>query len=69
MIPVKIKKLHPDAVIPRYATAGAAGFDLVAVEDVIILATAPIAQFEVVDELDITERGTGGFGSSGMRSN
>lgn len=35
-IPVKIKRLHPDAVIPRYATLGAAGFDLVAVEDVII---------------------------------
>lgn len=33
---VKIKRLHPGAVIPRYATAGAAGFDLVAVEDVII---------------------------------
>lgn len=33
---VKIKKLHPDAVIPEYATAGAAGFDLVALEDVII---------------------------------
>ncbi|NMF00024.1 dUTP diphosphatase [Aneurinibacillus aneurinilyticus] len=35
-VPVKIKRLHPDAVIPRYATEGAAGFDLVAVEDVII---------------------------------
>jgi dUTP pyrophosphatase len=35
-IPVKIKRLHPDAVIPQYATDGAAGFDLVAVEDVII---------------------------------
>lgn len=35
-VPVKIKRLHPDAVIPQYATAGAAGFDLVAVEDVII---------------------------------
>lgn len=35
-IPVKIKRLNPDAVIPQYATAGAAGFDLVAVEDVII---------------------------------
>ncbi|ETK27997.1 deoxyuridine 5'-triphosphate nucleotidohydrolase [Paenibacillus larvae] len=33
---IKIKKLHPDAVIPEYATAGAAGFDLVALEDVII---------------------------------
>lgn len=35
-IPVKIKRLHPDAVIPKYATELAAGFDLVAVEDVII---------------------------------
>ncbi|KAF6658899.1 dUTP diphosphatase [Paenibacillus polymyxa] len=33
---VKIKCLHPDAVIPQYATPGAAAFDLVAVEDVII---------------------------------
>lgn len=33
---VNIKRLHPNAVIPRYATELAAGFDLVAVEDVII---------------------------------
>lgn len=33
---VKVKRLHPDAVVPRYATPGAAGFDLVAAEDVII---------------------------------
>jgi len=33
---VNIKRLHPDAVVPRYATELAAGFDLVAVEDVII---------------------------------
>ncbi|QDX91092.1 deoxyuridine 5'-triphosphate nucleotidohydrolase (plasmid) [Brevibacillus laterosporus] len=33
---VKIKKLHPDAVIPTYATIGSAGFDLVAVEETII---------------------------------
>jgi len=31
---IQFKKLHPDAVIPQYATAGAAGFDLVATEDV-----------------------------------
>ena len=31
---IKIKKLHPDAVIPQYATAGSSGFDLVALEDV-----------------------------------
>jgi dUTP pyrophosphatase len=35
-VPVKIKRLHPDAVIPRYARELDAGFDLVAVEDVII---------------------------------
>lgn len=33
---VKVKRLHPDAVIPKYATPGAAGFDLVAAEDAII---------------------------------
>lgn len=33
---VNIRKIHPDAVVPQYATIGAAGFDLVAVEDVII---------------------------------
>jgi dUTP pyrophosphatase len=33
---VKIKRLHPDAVIPQYAHEGDAGFDLVAVEDTII---------------------------------
>jgi dUTP pyrophosphatase len=33
---IKVKKLHPDAVIPQYATAGAAAFDLVTVEDVTI---------------------------------
>lgn len=33
---IRIKKLHPGAMVPEYATPGAAGFDLVAVEDVII---------------------------------
>lgn len=33
---VKIKRLHPAAVIPAYAKPGDSGFDLVAVEDVII---------------------------------
>lgn len=33
---VKIKRLHPDAVIPKYAHEGDAGFDLVAVEDVVV---------------------------------
>lgn len=35
-VDVKVKKLHPDAVIPKYSHLNDAGFDLVAVEDVII---------------------------------
>lgn len=31
---VKVKKIHPDAVIPQYKTSGSAGFDLYAIEDV-----------------------------------
>lgn len=33
---VKIKRLHPDAVVPVYAKPGDSGFDLVATADVII---------------------------------
>jgi dUTP pyrophosphatase len=33
---VKIKRLNEDAVIPKYAREGDAGFDLIATEDVII---------------------------------
>jgi len=33
---IQIKKLHPDAVIPRYATPGSSGLDLVALESVVI---------------------------------
>ncbi|WP_200416336.1 dUTP diphosphatase [Virgibacillus salexigens] len=33
---LNIKKLHPDAVLPKYAKQGDSGFDLVAIEDVII---------------------------------
>lgn len=34
---VKIKKLHPDATTPTYATMGSAGFDLCAVEEGLVL--------------------------------
>lgn len=34
---VKIKKLHPDAMVPKYANPGDSGFDLVAIEDVTFL--------------------------------
>ncbi|HBA85220.1 MAG TPA: dUTP diphosphatase [Verrucomicrobia bacterium] len=33
---IKFKKLRPGAIIPKYATFGASGFDLAAAEDVII---------------------------------
>ena len=33
---MRIKKTHPEAVIPKYATEGSAGFDLVTVEDIVI---------------------------------
>lgn len=33
---IKVKRLHPDAVIPTYATTGSACFDLYAVEKAII---------------------------------
>lgn len=35
-VDVKVKKLHPDAVIHKYSHANDSGFDLVAVEDVIV---------------------------------
>lgn len=33
---MKVKRLHKDAVLPKYAKEGDSGFDLVAVEDTII---------------------------------
>lgn len=33
---IRIKKLDPDAIIPKYQTKGASGFDLHALEDVMI---------------------------------
>jgi dUTP pyrophosphatase len=35
-VAIKIKQLSPDAVFPKYATEGSAGFDLVAIEDTVI---------------------------------
>jgi dUTP pyrophosphatase len=36
MLRTKVKKLHPDAVLPVYAKPGDAGFDLASVEHVVI---------------------------------
>lgn len=35
---VKVKKLHQDAIIPKYQTEGASGFDLHALESVVLYA-------------------------------
>lgn len=34
---LKFIKDHPDAVIPKYATEGAAGFDLVTIDDEVLM--------------------------------
>ncbi|MBR9705986.1 dUTP diphosphatase [Candidatus Pacearchaeota archaeon] len=36
VIPIKIKKLHPDAIIPHYVHDGDAGMDVYSVKDMII---------------------------------
>ena len=36
MLPTAIRRLRPDVELPRYQTAGAAGFDLAASEDVVV---------------------------------
>lgn len=34
MIDLKVKKLHKDAILPKYQSSGASGFDLHSIEDV-----------------------------------
>lgn len=33
---LKFKRLHPDAIMPKYQTAGSAGFDFHSIEDIVI---------------------------------
>lgn len=35
-IPLYVKRLHPDAILPKYATSGAACFDLHAIEGAVV---------------------------------
>lgn len=42
---LKIKKLHPDAVVPKYATAGAACFDIYSLGDGFISKNADCMAF------------------------
>jgi len=39
MIPIKIKKLHPEAIMPHYTHDGDAGMDVYSTEDLILLPT------------------------------
>lgn len=65
---MNVKKFHPDAVIPKYAKPGDAGFDLVATEDVIIepqsSAKVPIGLgFEIPEGFEIQIRPRSGITS------
>lgn len=42
-VKIKIKKLHPNAVIPKYAHVGDAGVDLVATEVNVVECTTPLS--------------------------
>lgn len=53
---VKVKKLHSDAVIPEFKTNGAAGFDLVAIEDVILMPPR-ISDMKIIHSFEVV--GTG----------
>lgn len=70
---VRIRKLTPDATLPTYATAGAAGFDLYAAADVIIApgetVKVPLGlAFEIPDGYEMQVRPRSGVTSrTGLR--
>ena len=75
-VSINVKALE-GAAIPEYKTAGAAGADVCALvgspvelnpgDRIAQIIVAPVTRgrFAVVEELDQTERGSGGFGSTG----
>lgn len=73
---LKVKKLHPEAVLPSYATVGSAAFDIASVEQVTILPGETIKvrtglSFEVPEgyELEIRPRSGLSFNSKIRLSN
>lgn len=70
---ISILKLHEDAVVPAYATLGAAGFDLVSVEDVNILPGDTVAvsiglAFEIPEGYEMQVRPRSGLSlNTGVR--
>lgn len=65
---MKIKLLHPDAVVPKYAKEGDSGFDLVAVEEVTVPAGGTVMvstglAFDIPDGYEIQIRPRSGITS------
>ncbi|MCE3046765.1 dUTP diphosphatase [Helicobacter kayseriensis] len=63
---IKIKKLHPNATIPRYQTQGSAGFDLHSIEDICLGAGERILvktglAFEIPDGFEMQIRPRSGL--------
>lgn len=69
-IGLKVKKLHPDAVIPTYGTGGAACFDLYALEGGVVKAGCSQAfrvglAFEIPEDWVMTVYSRSGHGFKG----
>lgn len=55
MTPIKIKRLHPDAIIPQYQTKGAGCFDLHAINGARVPARGGTATFDTGLSFEIPE--------------
>lgn len=70
---IKVKRVHQDAILPKYETSGAAGFDLVSVEDVNILPGDTVAvsiglAFEIPEGYEMQVRPRSGLSlKTGLR--
>lgn len=69
-IPVRIKKLHPDAIIPRKSTPGSAGYDLYAPKDVRVWPGRGVIPLGLAIELpygyEASIQSRSGYASKGM---
>ena len=69
-VKVKIKKLHPDAVIPTKATPQSVGYDLVVVRDICIEHTRQVIPLgfaiELPDGIEAKIEARSGFSSKGI---
>lgn len=66
--PVSVKRLAPLAKLPACGSPDAAGADLHALTDgPVTIAPYLTAQFQPAEELETTQRGSGGVGPAGNR--